>query len=55
MSYENLLAMCSPGQRRFHKLVEWSGVDDVLANPSFISFARQLPYAQSLIFIDELK
>ena len=24
MSYENLLAMCSKGQRRFHKLTEWS-------------------------------
>lgn len=24
MTYENLLAMCSKGQRRFHKLNEWS-------------------------------
>ena len=54
MTYENLLAMCSPGQRRFHKLTEWSGVD-YMVNPSFIGFARQLPYAQSFIFIDELK
>ena len=45
MSYENLLAMCSPGQRRFHKLTEWSG--------AFIDWALSLPYAQDLIFYDE--
>ncbi len=47
MNYENLLGMCSKGQRRFHKLTEWSG--------SFITWARSLPYAQELIFIDELE
>ena len=47
MNYENLLAMCSKGQRRFHKLTEWSD--------SFIKWARLLPYAQELIFIDELE
>ena len=47
MNYENLLGMCSKGQRRFHKLTEWS--------ESFINWARSLPYAQELIFIDELK
>lgn len=47
MNYENLLAMCSKGQRRFHKLTEWS--------KAFISWARSLPYAQELIFLDELK
>lgn len=46
MNYENLLGMCSKGQRRFHKLDEWS-VD-------FINWARTLPYAQELIFIDEV-
>lgn len=46
MNYENLLAMCSRGQRRSHKLSEWS--------QSFISWARTLPYAQELIFMDEL-
>ena len=46
MDYENLLAMCSKGQRRFHKLTEWS--------KSFIDWARGLPYAQELIFIDEI-
>ena len=52
MNYENLLGMCSKGQRRFHKLNEWSGIDDnTLTN--FIQFARSLPYAQDLIFIDE--
>lgn len=47
MDYENLLAICSKGQRRFHKLTEWS--------KSFIDWARTLPYAQELIFIDECK
>lgn len=46
MDYENLLAICSKGQRRFHKLTEWSD--------SFIKWARSLPYAQELIFIDEV-
>lgn len=46
MDYENLLAMCSKGQRRFHKLTEWS--------KAFIDWARTLPYAQELIFIDEV-
>lgn len=45
MDYENLLAMCSKGQRRFHKLTEWSN--------SFIGWARTLPYAQELLFLDE--
>ena len=47
MNYENLLVMCSKGQRRNHKLTEWS--------KSFIDWARSLPYAQQLIFIDELE
>lgn len=47
MNYENLLVMCSKGQRRNHKLTEWS--------KSFIEWARSLPYAQELIFIDELE
>lgn len=54
LTYENLLAMCSKGQRRYHKLNEWSGIDDRnLTN--FISWARGLPYAQEFIFIDETK
>ena len=53
MTYENLLAMCSKGQRRFHKLNEWSGRDNSNV-PNFISWARTLPYSQELIFIDEL-
>ena len=52
MTYENLIAMCSKGQRRFHKLNEWSGQDNSSV-PNFISWARTLPYAQDLIFIDE--
>ena len=47
MNYENLLAMCSAGQRRFHKLTEWSG--------AFIDWARTLPYAQDLLFPDEVE
>lgn len=54
ITYENLLAMCSKGQRRFHKLNEWSGQDSPNM-PNFISWARTLPYAQELIFIDELE
>jgi hypothetical protein len=53
MNYENLLGMCSKGQRRFHKLNEWSGKDNPNV-PNFISWARTLPYAQELIFLDEL-
>lgn len=45
MSYENLLAMVH--QRKNHKLSEWA--------ISFIAWARTLPYAQDLIFIDELE
>lgn len=51
-NYENLLAICSKSQRRFHKLNEWSGIN----NPdltNFISWARTLPYANEFIFIDE--
>ena len=53
LNYENLLAICSKGQRRFHKLNEWSGIDrkDVT---NFISWARTLPYAQQLLSIDEV-
>lgn len=54
MTYENLLAMCSKGQRRFHKLNEWSGMDNPL-KPNFIKFARSLPYAQHFIFLDEIE
>ena len=53
MSYENILAMCGKGQRRFHKLNEWSGIHTPVKE-SFIQWARTLPYAQELIFIDEL-
>ena len=50
MNYETLLAICSKGQRRFHKLTEWSGTG---VEDSFIQFARRLPYAQDFIFSDE--
>lgn len=43
MSYENLYTMVH--QRKHHKLTEWSEV--------FITWARGLPYAQELIFLDE--
>ena len=44
MSYENVLNMVR--QRKNHKLTEWS--------KSFIDWARTLPYAQELIFLDEI-
>ena len=44
MNYENLLSICR--QRRNHKLPEW--------REDFISWARELPYAQDLIFLDEI-
>ena len=50
-NYENLLSMCK--QRRFHKLNEWSGIDDN-TKPNFISWTRTLPYAQELLFLDEV-
>ena len=53
MNYENLLAMCSKGQRRFHKLNEWSGIHTKV-NESFIQWARTLPYANEFLFLDEL-
>lgn len=52
-NYENLFSMCSKGQRRFHKLNEWSGIDNP-ALENFIAWVRTLPYAQELIFADEL-
>lgn len=51
-NYENLLEMCSKGQRRFHKLNEWSGIDNPKLN-NFISWAKALPYSDDLIFIDK--
>ena len=53
MNYENLFGMCSKGQRRFHKLNEWSGIDNP-ALENFIAWVRTLPYAQELIFTDEI-
>ena len=53
MNYENLLAMCSKGQRRYHKLNEWSGID-CPENENFVKMCRTLPYAQELLFLDEL-
>lgn len=50
-NYENLLSICSKGQRRFHKLNEWSGIDDgTLTN--FVNEMKNLPYAQQLLFHD---
>lgn len=45
MNYENIFNMVH--QRRNHKLTEWS-VD-------FINWVKSLPYAQELIFIDEVE
>lgn len=47
LNYEVLFNMCQKTQRRNHKLTEWS--------KEFIGWARSLPYAQELIFPDELE
>lgn len=52
LNYENILCMCSKGQRRFHKLNEWSG-NDYPEYDNFIKWARTLPYAKEFIFFDE--
>ena len=44
MNYENVFNMVH--QRKNHKLTEWS--------KSFIDWARSLPYAENLIFLDEV-
>lgn len=49
MNYENIYSMIR--QRKDHKLNEWSGKD----NPNkrnFISWAKSLPYAKELLFLD---
>ena len=43
-NYETIRAICSKGQRRNHKLIEW--------NKSFIDWAWSLPYAKEFIFDD---
>jgi hypothetical protein len=47
INYENLLAMCSKGQRRFHKLTEW--------REQFIKWAHTLPYADELLFLETVR
>lgn len=49
MNYENLLSMVH--QREHHKQTEWSGTEDKIATPSFIKFAKALPYASDFIFV----
>lgn len=49
MNYENIYSMIR--QRGNHKLNEWSGKDDN-SKPNFISWARKLPYAEELLFLD---
>lgn len=45
MNYENIFNMYH--QRKHHKLTEWS--------ESFINWVQTLPYAQELLFLDELE
>lgn len=47
MNYEVLFNICQKTQRRNHKLTEWS--------KKFIGWARTLPYAQELLFPDEIE
>lgn len=42
MNYENLFCMCEVGQRRYHKLREWSS--------DFMTFVSTLPYSNEFIF-----
>lgn len=53
LSYENLLNICQKDCRRNHKLNEWSGID-IDESINFISWVRSLPYAEELIFLDEI-
>lgn len=50
MNYENILSMLH--QRKFHKLDEWSGDEDYEFE-SFVKFARELPYANLLLVLEE--
>lgn len=52
MTYENVFNMIH--QRMNHKLNEWSGKDDS-SKPNFISWAKKLPYAEELLFIEKNK
>ena len=48
MTYENVFNIIR--QRKNHKLNEWSGTDDI-NEPYFISWAKELHYAEELLFI----
>lgn len=50
MTYENVFNMIH--QRMNHKLNEWSGKDGS-SKPNFISWAKKLPYAEELLFIEK--
>ena len=53
MNYENLLSMYH--QRRFHKLDEWSGIEeDGVMTPTFIKFLEALPYANHFLAFLEI-
>ena len=52
MNYENLLSMYH--QRRFHKLMEWSGAEeDGVLTPTFVKFIEGLPYAKHFLMFLE--
>ena len=50
MTYENVFNIIH--QRKNHKLNEWSGIDNI-NEPNFISWAKKLPYAEELLFIEK--
>lgn len=50
MTYENVFKIIH--QRKNHKLNEWSGIDNI-NEPNFISWAKELPYAEELLFIEK--
>ena len=49
MTYENIYSMIR--HRNYHKLNEWSGIDDK-SLIHFKSWAKTLPYAEELLFLD---
>ena len=50
LTYENIYAMTH--QREFHRLNEWSGIDDEELE-NFIKWVKSLPYANQTIFLDK--
>lgn len=50
LNYENIFSMLR--QRKYHKLNEWSGIDNP-DNANFVKWVKTLPYSQEFLFIGE--